>query len=68
MKSKSTFGRDIWKERSDPIAKGLCMEHLLTHFYVVPRKQMLRGLGLGKLITKGVHNGSIQKFNLVLLK
>ena len=37
-------------------------------FYVVPCKQMLRGLGLGKLITKGVYNGSIQKFNLVLLK
>jgi len=22
---------DIWKARSDPIAKGLCMEQLLTH-------------------------------------
>ena len=36
-------------------------------FYVVPCKQMLRGLGLGKLITKGVYNGSIQKFNLPCL-
>ena len=58
LKSKSTFGQRIYERQEVTLLQKVCalsIADTLT-FYMVPHKQMLRGLGLGMLITKGVYN------------